>query len=178
MSVTIVCHRGFRRMAPENTLAAADRAVSAGAHIVELDVRQSRDGVLFVMHDPTVDRTTNGSGAICAMTSREIERLDAGSWFGPQFSGERVPRLETFLRSIAGRAGVYVEIKDADPQAVAACVRACGIEQSCFFFSSDPRIRQGLHDAAPEFRKMIPIEYATSVEAARPPCFDTGSQAA
>ncbi len=165
--VRVVCHRGFNRVAPENTLAAANRAIAVGAHFVELDLRQSRDGVLYVMHDPTVDRSTNGSGVVSELTSLQIDRLDAGSWFGPQFRGEPVPRLGTFLRAVAGRTGVYVEIKDADPYAVAACVRASGMEHACFFFSSNPRIRAGLHAAAPEFRKMISIEHAGSVEAAR-----------
>ncbi len=129
--VRVVCHRGFNRVAPENTLAAANRAIAVGAHFVELDLRQSRDGVLYVMHDPTVDRSTNGSGVVSELTSLQIDRLDAGSWFGPQFRGEPVPRLGTFLRAVAGRTGVYVEIKDADPRSRGIRAHHCASRRLC-----------------------------------------------
>lgn len=77
-------------------------------------MRQSADEVLYVMHDATVDRTTDGTGAIAEMTSAEIDRLDAGSWFNPAFAGEPVPRLEDFLRRLKGRVKIYCEIKQAD----------------------------------------------------------------
>ena len=78
----IVCHRGACLVAPENTLVALEKAIDLGADVVEFDVRPSQDGVLYVMHDETVDRTTNGTGRFADMHSSEIDRLDAGGWFG------------------------------------------------------------------------------------------------
>ncbi|MDN3719068.1 glycerophosphodiester phosphodiesterase family protein [Roseibium salinum] len=98
----IVCHRGACLSAPENTLASLAGAIDMGAEVVEFDVRPSRDGVLYVMHDATVDRTTDGTGRFADMTSDEIDTLDAGSWFSPEFAGERVPRLNTFLDACRG----------------------------------------------------------------------------
>ncbi|NCF44910.1 MAG: glycerophosphodiester phosphodiesterase, partial [Proteobacteria bacterium] len=80
MSPRLVCHRGASLIAPENTFAAADVALDRGAHLIELDVRESADGVLYVMHDKTLDRTTDGTGPIQHRTAAEIDALDAGRW--------------------------------------------------------------------------------------------------
>ena len=112
MSPRLVCHRGGSLIAPENTFAAADAALNMGAHLIELDVRESADGVLYVLHDQTLDRTTDGSGPIQHHTAAEIDALDAGRWFAPEFEGQRVPRLDAYLDYLSGRgAGAYVEIK-------------------------------------------------------------------
>ena len=92
--IEVVVHRGLNQRAPENTLAAARLCTDLGLDYVEVDVRTSRDGVFHILHDPTVDRTTDGFGPLAGMTSAEIARLDAGSWFGPTFAGERIPRLD------------------------------------------------------------------------------------
>jgi glycerophosphoryl diester phosphodiesterase len=106
-----VAHRGASREAPENTLAAFRCALAAGAAAVECDVQRTRDGGLVVIHDPTVDRTTNGRGPIALLTYEECRRLDAGAWFGPAFAGERVPSLDEVLDLIRGRALLLLEIK-------------------------------------------------------------------
>lgn len=97
MTPWVIAHRGLAKRAPESTLAAFIAAGAAGAHAVELDVHMSRDGALIVMHDEAVDRTSDGSGQILDLSSSEIRRLDAGSWFGEAFVGERVPLLEEVL---------------------------------------------------------------------------------
>ena len=107
----IVGHRGAARLAPENTLASFRAALRAGAVWVEFDVRFSRDGVPVVIHDPTLDRTTDGSGPVRDHDLSQIGRLDAGSWFDPRFHGERVPTLRAVLGLLAGRAGADIEIK-------------------------------------------------------------------
>lgn len=163
----IVCHRGAKHVAPENTLASAEAALTLGGSVIELDVRQSADGVLYVMHDETVDRTTNGKGSISELQSSEIDQLDAGSWFDARFAGERVPRLETFLRALAPRAGFYLEIKHADCEAVGRLVRHIGIASQCFTFSFDPEMRDQMRLKAPEIARMIHWTTAGSVEAAR-----------
>ncbi len=92
----IVVHRGANKVAPENTKAAAEACLALVADFVEIDVRLSKDGIPFTLHDSSVDRTTNGSGEINDFTSDQIEILDAGSWFDAQFAGEKIPRLETY----------------------------------------------------------------------------------
>jgi glycerophosphoryl diester phosphodiesterase len=96
-----VAHRGYSTVAPENTLPAFAAAVRAGATVVEFDVRVTRDGVPVVIHDRTVNRTTNGSGRIWDLTYDEVAALDAGSWFGAGFTGLRVPSLAETLDLLA-----------------------------------------------------------------------------
>lgn len=164
--VKVVCHRGACRVAPENTFASADVAIKAGAHTIEFDVHQSRDGVFYILHDPTVDRTTDGTGALKDLDSATIDRLDAGSWFGPQFKGERVPRLDDFLAWIKGRASIYLEMKHGNMAELAALVRRHGFEKNSFFFSLEANLRAELHAAAPDFKKMIRL-YETTPDRAR-----------
>lgn len=97
----VEAHRGDSSRAPENTLAAFERAVEIGVPWIELDVHPARDGTLAVIHDATVDRTTNGHGAVADMTFQELRRLDAGSWFGPEFHAQKIPRLEEVLEVVA-----------------------------------------------------------------------------
>src|SRR5438132_10493520 len=96
-------------MCPENTLIAFARAAALGAHMVELDVQLTRDGAVVVMHDWTLERTTDGSGAVCDRTLAEIRGLDAGAWFGSAFRGTRVPTLAEVLSAVGLR--VNVELK-------------------------------------------------------------------
>lgn len=86
-------HRGFSAVSPENTVAAFDLAVKAGADGFELDVHMTKDGQFVVIHDETVDRTTDGTGWVKDLTLVQIKELDAGSWFSPKFKNERVPTL-------------------------------------------------------------------------------------
>ncbi|MDH7807702.1 MULTISPECIES: glycerophosphodiester phosphodiesterase family protein [unclassified Rhizobium] len=158
----IVSHRGANHFAPENTFAAADLALQQGADYIELDVRESADGVLYVFHDETLDRTTNGTGPIGHMLSSEIDALDAGSWFGENFKGAAVPRLDAYLSHLRGRCGVYVELKYCDPVKVSALVRSLGMVRDTFFFSFSEEMRRGLAAAAPEFRKMMTLDIAKS----------------
>lgn len=151
----IVCHRGARFDAPENTFSSAQKAIEIGGAVIELDIRQSSDGVLYVMHDETVDRTTNGSGPIAEMTSVQVDALDAGSWHDPTFAGERVPRLEAFLGMFADRAGFYLEVKKADCAEIAKVVRKLGIADRCFTFSFDAEMRDQMYLSIPEVRRMI-----------------------
>jgi glycerophosphoryl diester phosphodiesterase len=97
-----IAHRGYSACYPENTLAAFNGAIDAGAHMIELDVCLSRDRHLVVIHDETVDRTTNGTGAVKALTMDQLDRLDAGSWFDPRFNTERLPTLAQVLDATKG----------------------------------------------------------------------------
>lgn len=106
-----IAHRGLSSRYPENTLAAFQAAIDAGAGMIELDVTLTRDRRLAVIHDNTVNRTTNGRGRINAMTMAQLRRLDAGSWFAERFTGEPVPSLEQVLDAVRGKVLVNIEIK-------------------------------------------------------------------
>jgi glycerophosphoryl diester phosphodiesterase len=111
----ISAHRGFSAAAPENTLAALRAALTAGADVAEIDVQLSRDGVLVLMHDRTLERTTDGAGPLRERSLAELKRLDAGSWFGPAHRGEPVPTLAEVLAWSGGQLGLLVELKSARP---------------------------------------------------------------
>ena len=141
--LTIVAHRGANHLAPENTIASTQRCLELGVDYVEIDVRTSEDGIMYVLHDKTLDRTTNGSGAIAERSSAYIDRLDAGSWFGAEFAGERVPRLKPFLERFKGKVKIYFDVKAADLGELVALVHETGFAQDCFFwFSNDERARE------------------------------------
>lgn len=109
--VQVIAHRGASAHAPENTFAAFDRALELGVSAFETDVQCTRDGVLVLMHDHTVDRTTDGRGAVRDFTWAEVAALDAGAWFGDRFQGQRVPRLNDFLDRYGDRVHYALEIK-------------------------------------------------------------------
>lgn len=162
----IVCHRGARLDAPENTFASARKALALGGSIIELDIRQSADDVLYVLHDETVDRTTDGSGKISELFSHEVDHLDAGHWFDPAFKGERVPRLEEYLSEFSAEAGFYLEVKKADCRRVAEMVLDLDISERCFTFSFDPEMRHQMLIHAPFVQRMIHWTTAGGVDAA------------
>lgn len=108
-----VGHRGIPALAPENTLAAFREALTAGAEMIELDIQRTRDGELVVIHDTSIDRTTDGKGRIRELTLAEIRSHDAGSWFSPAFAGEKVPTLAEVIDLERGRAVLNIELKSS-----------------------------------------------------------------
>ncbi|WP_027417080.1 glycerophosphodiester phosphodiesterase [Aneurinibacillus terranovensis] len=107
-------HRGWSSRAPENTLAAIKMAANEpDISMIEIDVQMSKDGIPVVIHDYTVDRTTNGTGRVGALTLEELKKLDAGSWFNSAYAGEMVPTLEEVLRETMGKVKLDIEIKRA-----------------------------------------------------------------
>lgn len=109
---TLFGHRGASAHAPENTLAAFELAYRCHADAVELDVNLSRDGQVIVFHDDTLERLTDGHGAVTDCTLDELRQLDAGSHFGPQFRGERIPTLAEVLTALRGKLFINIELKD------------------------------------------------------------------
>lgn len=107
----VIAHRGSREKAPENTMAAFEKALEDGADAIELDVQLSKDGEYVVIHDSTLDRTTNGKGKVSDYTLAELKELDAGSWFGPEFAGEKIPTLRESLTWAKGKINIDVEVK-------------------------------------------------------------------
>jgi glycerophosphoryl diester phosphodiesterase len=153
----IIAHRGSSTDRPENTLAAARRAIEAGATAIETDVRTTRDGHLIILHDAAFDRTTNGTGRVSERTLAEIRKFDAGSWFAPEYAGQRVPTLAEILSLCReSKVDVLLDLKEqgaAYAEKVAAEVRAQGdprrtivgvrsIEQAGLFRKLLPESRQ------------------------------------
>lgn len=130
-ALMVIAHRGASSYAPENTLAAFDLALEMEARHVELDVDLTSDGHIVVIHDDTVDRTTNGSGPVTSHTLAALRSLDAGAWFGTRFAGERIPTLDEVLARYKGRAHLHVEIKGRSPslsRQTADAIRQHGME--------------------------------------------------
>ena len=106
-----IAHRGASSYAPENTLAAFDLALAMGIMHIELDVHCTRDGQVVVIHDETVDRTTNGTGPVTSYTLAELRCLDAGAWFGAEFVGQRLATYAEVLERYGRRVHIHTEIK-------------------------------------------------------------------
>jgi len=114
-------HRGASALAPENTLAAFREAVDRGCEWIETDVRLTSDLFPILIHDDTVNRTTGARGIVGKLELRQILRLDAGSWFGRRFRGERIPTLDEALEWSRGRCGLNLELKEEDRSGEAIC---------------------------------------------------------
>ncbi|MXQ09806.1 hypothetical protein GQ651_18315 [Alphaproteobacteria bacterium GH1-50] len=140
----IVCHRGANTIAPENTLPALECALAGGFSHIEVDLHITSDGQIAVIHDPMLDRTTDGTGPVTEKTMEELRALDAGSWFDPFFAGTRIPTLDevlTLIRRYDARA--YLEFKSAPPAPVLEQVTAAGLLDRVFFWSFN---RDFLHE--------------------------------
>ena len=109
--VLLIAHRGASAVAPEGTRAAIQGAVRAGAQMIELDVQLMRDGRLVIFHDDRLERTTNGRGLVASQRYAALSRLDAGRWFDPRFSGERILLVSEVFRLVPRRVGVNLELK-------------------------------------------------------------------
>lgn len=118
----VLGHRGARAYAPMNTLPGFECAAEQGADGIELDIHLSKDGEIVVIHDFTVDATTNGTGNVADLTLAQLKELDAGSWFGTEFAGAQIPTLDEVFEWVAQRFLVNVEIKSQ-------AARTDGIEQ-------------------------------------------------
>jgi glycerophosphoryl diester phosphodiesterase len=136
-------HRGAAGHAPENTLAAIQKGIALGIDFAEIDVRRTADGVLVVLHDETVNRTTDGKGRVDRLSLQDVKKFDAGN-------GEQIPTLEEVLRITAGRAGLMLElkVKGVAQQAVEA-VRGAGFRDPVIYASF-------LHDELTHVRAVDP----------------------
>jgi len=110
--IFVVGHRGIPSLAPENTLPSFIKAIELGIDFIELDVHFTKDKRIIVMHDSSVNRTTNGSGRISELNFEEIRRLDAGGWYSDEYRGVKVPEFEEVLNIVAGKIGLIIHIKE------------------------------------------------------------------
>ena len=153
-----VAHRGYKGVAPENTLPAFAAAVHGGATLVEFDVRTTADDVPVVFHDRTLDRTTTGSGHVWEVTLAEMQSLDAGSWFSPAFAGVRVPTLTATLDLLAAPGpDLLMEIKPPAtlPQVktIMESVVEAGLADRTIVQSFDPELVRLARETAPDIRR-------------------------
>lgn len=114
-SPLIIAHRGASGIAPENTLAAFRKAVEIGVDRIEMDLRQTADGEVVVIHDKTIVRTTNGWGSVRKLSLNQLRKPSAGSWFSPEFKDERIPTLGEVLELVNGKSTLLLEIKNGSP---------------------------------------------------------------
>ncbi|KEF36180.1 glycerophosphoryl diester phosphodiesterase [Schinkia azotoformans MEV2011] len=108
----VIAHRGASGEAPENTLAAFQLGLEQGCEGIELDIHLTKDGHLAVIHDENIKRTTNGEGIIGEMTTVELKKYDAGSWFSNKYKGEKIPLLEEVLDLVPKEIVINIEIKN------------------------------------------------------------------
>ena len=150
----IIAHRGASGHAPENTLAAFKRALALGATFIETDLQLTRDARFVAIHDDTVDRTTNGQGKVHDQTLAVLRRLDAGSWFGSEYNGERIPTLEEILEFTKKNDVVfYLEMKPGGSwggeHALVGALRESGEAARVVVISFDPSILGSLRKIEP-----------------------------
>ncbi|NLV74111.1 MAG: glycerophosphodiester phosphodiesterase [Chloroflexi bacterium] len=146
-------HRGYSAKYPENTLLSFAQAIELGVDMLELDLHLSRDGVIMLMHDATLERTTNGSGPLSDYTCSELKALDAGGWKGACFEGLKIPTFEEFCTLVKPHSTILcsVEIKPAADDiacldAAVAMTNAFGITDRCVFTSFDAAVTDHIHD--------------------------------
>ncbi|GAB2461810.1 glycerophosphodiester phosphodiesterase [Xylanimonas ulmi] len=160
----VVAHRGNSAVAPQNTLAAFECAWRADAAMIECDIQLSSDGAIVVIHDETVDDTTDGRGEVAEMSLTDLRALDAGGWFAPAFAGERIPTLGEVLTLLGDRpgTGLLLELKGvwstADAARVTAAIDSAGLGSRTIVQSFYPETVIALREAAPHLRRGWLIE--------------------
>lgn len=148
-------HRGAMAQAPMNTLAAFELARKRGADGIELDVQLSRDGQLVVVHDDTVDATTDGRGRVADLTLAELKRLDAGAWFSQRFAGERIPTLDEVFDGFGSALLINVEIKASRAQGdrldkrLADCIQRHNMRERIIVSCFDPFVLRRIRPMMP-----------------------------
>lgn len=153
--VQITAHRGSSKRAPENTLAAIRAAIEDGADYAEIDVQETADGVIVVMHDADLARIAGVPRSIWEIRYEELKELDAGSWFGPEFAGERVPSLQEVIELARGKIRLNIELKLNGHQVrleerVVQVIRDHRFEKECVVTSLDYQAVQKTKSLAPE----------------------------
>ena len=159
-------HRGASAYAPMNTLPAFELAAEQGADGIELDVHRAKDGHAVICHDFAVDSTTDGFGLVTEMTLAQLKSLDAGSWFGDEFRGTRIPTLDEVFEAVGNQVLVNVEIKsearetDGVEQVVADVIAKHGMAQRVIVSSFNPLALKRFREIMPD----VPIGYLYSAD--------------
>jgi glycerophosphoryl diester phosphodiesterase len=161
--VRISHHRGANRYAPENTLPAFEKSIRLGADFVEFDVRATGDGQFFLLHDGDLRRTTNSHGPIREFPSTVVIGLDAGSWFGRPFVGVRLPTLDEFLSTVAGKVDLYFDAKDISPESLSAAVEKHHVADRTVVYQGVGYL-QKLRALNPRIRSLPPLNDPAKLE--------------
>lgn len=171
----VIAHRGDSAYFPENTLAAFEGGVAAGADALELDVRLTADGHAIVFHDDELQRTTNGQGRVEDRDLAALQRLDAGSWFAPTFRSERIPTLKDVLERFGDRCALDLELKaspgetperlDTLAREVARLVEARGTTPSILISSFSSALLAAVRRTLPATSRLLLWEDAVEREA-------------
>ena len=164
----IIAHRGSSADRPENTLASTRRAIEVGATAVEVDVRTTKDGVLVLSHDATLNHATNGTGKINDKTLGEIQQLDAGSKFDPKFAGERVPTLAQVLMLCKDKIDVLLDLKETGDEydrRVVEVVKAHGDPKRIIVGARSVEQAKRFRRLLPQARQLGLIEKPEEIEA-------------
>ncbi|MBL8848718.1 MAG: glycerophosphodiester phosphodiesterase, partial [Planctomycetaceae bacterium] len=154
--VEIALHRGANRYAPENTLPAIELAARLQADYIEIDIQTTQDGQFVLVHDRSLDRTTNGTGPVNLRSTAEVAALDAGSWFGAPFAGLRVPTLDDGLQALGPRAHAYLDAKNIAPEALVAAIREHHLVSKHVVYQSPDYCRR-LKSLDPDVRLLPPL---------------------
>ncbi|HLS24683.1 MAG TPA: glycerophosphodiester phosphodiesterase family protein [Beutenbergiaceae bacterium] len=164
MNTQVIAHRGNSSVAPENTMAAFESAWRAGADVIELDIQLTADGQAVVIHNDTLDATTDATGPVSTRTAAELGEVDAGSWFAPSFTGQRLPLLRDVLSWLRERdgLGLLVEFKgEWDPAPVSTVVEQiedAGVGGRIVVQSFAVSTVRALADVAPDLRRGLLID--------------------
>ncbi len=164
LPVKIACHRGANRYAPENTIPAIREAVSLGADFIEIDIQTTQDNQTVLMHDGTVNRTTNGSGRVRDLTFESVSHLSAGSWFGKPFAQVRVPSFDEGLKAYGPQTGAYLDAKNIEPEALLKTIHQWGFQGRHVVFQSRQYCEQ-LRQLDPTVRTLPPLKSMEQLEA-------------
>lgn len=157
----IIAHRGASGSAPENTIPAIKKAIEFGANFIEVDIHQTRDQKLVAIHDFTVDRTTNGTGEIARLNYKDLQFLDAGSWFDQKFAGTQIPMLSEIFPLIPDSVKLIIEVKgdSADypdiENNVVNLVREHNFEERVILKSFDEDVLDHFKMLAPEIPRLL-----------------------
>lgn len=155
-NTVIFAHRGACALAPENTITSFELAAALQADAIELDAKLSKDGIVMVIHDPTLDRTTNGTGKVNQHTLAELKALDAGLKFDPKFAGEKIPTLDEVFEAVGKKLLVNVELtnysspKDDLITKVAEVVKRQNMQERVLFSSFIPKNLQMMKALLPD----------------------------
>ena len=161
----VSCHRGCTERAPENTVAAARDALRLGVDLIECDVRTTADGHLVIMHDSTVDRTTDGFGPISGMTLSQVRRLRIRDTRFADIGVHRVPTLEELVKAVSGRAGFYIDTKDVHPVALKRIIRDPNVIAKSFaYISTDEALLWKQHIPALRLMATAPDDVRTPTQ--------------
>lgn len=154
----VCAHRGFNSVAPENSLPAYGAAIAMGAEEIEFDLWPSKDGVIVSIHDPVLDRVSNGTGNVWEYTYKQLLQFDFGCKRGEAFSGMKIPSLEDILKKFAGHAVMNVHVKEsADCRVseemileIARLIKKYDCERYCYFMQGSPKVLQLMRRVAPQ----------------------------